>query len=353
MRLCTQDGAALGTATFNPHTLIAGRLLSRTATEVIDAGWIVARLRAALAWRERLFTVPCYRLIHAEADGLPALVIDRFADTVVVQPNSAGMERLLPEVLTALERVLAPHTVVVRRDSAARTLEGLETAGAELVRGALDAPVRLEENGATFFADLAGGQKTGWFYDQRDNRAFAARLSAGARVADFYCYTGGFAVTCALAGAASVLAVDRSAPALELVARAAAANGVESRCQTRRAEVFEALDSLAAAGERFDLVIADPPAFVKSRKDLPAGSRAYRKLARLAATLVAPGGFLLMASCSHNMEVPLFAEQVARGLADAGREGRILRQSGAGADHPVHPFLPESAYLKALTLQLT
>jgi 23S rRNA (cytosine1962-C5)-methyltransferase len=351
VRVATHDGVPIGAATFNPHTLIAARLLTRDADAAIDRNFLAIRLRQALALREALYDRPFYRLIHAEADGLPALVIDRFGDVVVVQANSAGMDRLLPELVAALDEVLAPSAVVLRNDTPARKLEGLGEA-VEVTKGTLDGPVTLEENGCTFFADTLGGQKTGWFYDQRDNRAFVAALARGRRVIDLYTYKGGFAVACAKGGAASVVAVDRSEPALDAARRAAEANGVAERCEFRRVDAFEELERLAAAGETYELVIADPPAFVKSKKDLPVGLRAYRKMVRLAATVTAPGGFLLAASCSHNVELAAFSEQVARGLDDAKRSGRILRTAGAAPDHPVHPFLPESAYIKAQVLHL-
>ena len=351
VRLASHDGRALGVAMFNPHPLIAARVMSRDAAAAIDRSWLADRLARALRLRERLVPAPYYRLVHAEADGLPGAVIDRFGPALVVQLNTAGMERLLPELLAALDEVLAPATVLLRNDAPARGLEGLDS-HVRLARGRLDGPVELIENGVRFLADLEGGQKTGWFFDQRDNRAAVARLAAGARMLDLYGYSGGFAVQAAAAGAAEVTVVDRSEPALALAARSAALNGVEKRCRFERGEVFQTLQRLADAGERFDLVTADPPAFVKSRKDVKGGARAYRKLARMAAALVRPEGLLFIASCSHNLEPALFAEQVGRGLHDAGREGRILFSSGAAPDHPVHPALPESAYLKAQLLQV-
>ena len=351
VRLESHDGRALGTAMFNPKPLISARLLSRDPEAVIDRGFLAERLARALALREHLFGAPFYRLVHAEADGLPGTIIDRFGPAVVAQINTAGMERLLPDLLAALDEVLNPEVVLLRNEGAARTLEGLDSY-TRYAKGGLDGPVELTENGVRFLADLRDGQKTGWFFDQRANRAFVARLAEGARVLDVYSYTGGFAVQAAVAGAAEVTAVDRSQAALDLAARSAALNGVAERCRFRRAEAFDELQRLGEAGSRFDVVIADPPAFVKSRKDLNQGARAYRKLARLTAGLVRPGGFLFLASCSHNMEPGLFAEQVRRGLHDAGREGRILLASGAAADHPVHPALPESAYLKAQLLQI-
>jgi 23S rRNA (cytosine1962-C5)-methyltransferase len=301
--------------------------------------------------RERLFDAPFYRLVHGEADGLPGLVIDRFGDALVVQLNSAGMDRLREPLLGALDDVLAPRAVVLRSETSARTSEGLppETAS---VRGELSEPVELVENGCRFRVDLLTGQKTGWFYDQRDNRAAVAQLAAGQRVLDLFAYAGGFGVLAAVRGAAEIVMVDRSKPALALAAESAALNGVDARCRTVEGDGVATLERMAAAGERFDIVVADPPAFVKSRKDLAVGIRAYRKLAKLAAGLVRPGGFLLVASCSHNVEPEAFAEQICGGLSRARRSGRILRAAGAAADHPVHPFLPESAYLKALLLQL-
>jgi 23S rRNA (cytosine1962-C5)-methyltransferase len=351
VRLETASGDVLGVAMFNPHPLISARLLSRDAEQDIDANFLAARLRAALGLRERLYPGGCYRLIHAEADGLPGTVIDRYGDVVTIQVNTAGMERLTPALLGAVEQVLAPASIVLRNDSAARALEGLPPA-TRIVKGAIEGPVPLNENGHCFFADLAEGQKTGWFYDQRDNRAAVAQLAAGRRVLDVYSYAGGFAVLAACAGAGEVVAVDRSERALALAEQAAQANDVGQRCRFVKAEAFAELERLAGLGEPWDIVVADPPAFVKSKKDLNQGARGYRKLARLASTLVAPSGFLFIASCSHHVDVPLFAEQVRRGLADAGRSGRILRTVGAAADHPVHPQLPESAYLKGQLLQL-
>lgn len=339
----------LGVASFNPHSLICARVLSRQWTDSIDAGFIAVRLRAALALRDTLFPTPHYRLIHSEADNLPGLIVDRYGDVVVLQVNTAGMEALIPVVLEALTEVLAPRAVVLKNDSPVRGLEGLPLEH-KLAVGNLDGPVELIENGARFVADLTDGQKTGWFYDQRDNRAFISRLAAGKRMLDVYTYAGGFAVQAALAGAVEVVAVDRSEQSLALADTAAELNGVT--ITTVRAEAFAEMARLAAAGERFGVVVVDPPAFVKSRKDVGAGAKGYRKMTRLAAPLVEAGGFLLCASCSHHMPAELFAEEIAHGLGQAGRSGRILRIAGAAADHPLHPQLPESAYLKALILQL-
>lgn len=344
-------GEVLGVGTFSPHSLIALRLLSRRAQDRIDAAFLRERLERAAALREALYRSPHYRLAHSEADRLPGLVIDRYGDVVACQVNSAGMEALLPHVLESLDAAIAPRVVVLRNDSPVRTLEGLDLYH-RIAKGDLSEPVELEENGGRFLADLTEGQKTGWFYDQRDNRAFVAALSTGRRVADFYSYAGGFAIQAARAGAAEVVAVDRSEASLALAARSADLNGVSARCRFERADAFAEMERRAAAGERFGVVVADPPAFVKAKKQLAAGAKGYRKMTRLAAALVEPGGFLFVASCSHHMSPDLFAEEVRHGLSLAGRNGRILRAAGAAADHPVHPFLPESGYLKSLTLQL-
>jgi 23S rRNA (cytosine1962-C5)-methyltransferase len=332
---------------------VSARLLDRDAKRAIDRDFFVARLEDALTLRRRLYDQPYYRLIHAEADGLPGIVADRFGDVLVTQLNTAGMARLEAEWLAASIVTLAPRAVILRNDSPARALEGLSPEGeARIAFGEITGPIELVENGVRFLADPRAGQKTGWFFDQRDNRRFVAALCGGARVLDLYCYSGGFAVQAACAGASAVLALDSSQAALALAAASAERNGVAERCRFLRADVFDEVARLVVGRERFDVVVADPPAFVKAKKDLGPGLRGYRKLARQAASLVAPGGILFIASCSHNVETEAFAEAVRRGLEDAGRSGRILRSAGAGPDHPVHPWLPESAYLKTQIVAL-
>ncbi len=345
------DGRPLGAAFFNPHSLIAARLLTRDADRAIDETFLYRRLERALKLRERLVEGPFYRLVHAEADGFPGCVIDRFGDVVVVEPNAAGADRLIEPLVSALDRLLQPRTIVVSGDGPARNLEGLAPVH-RIAKGSLEDAIELQEHGARFLADLAEGQKTGWFYDQRNNRLLAAGFAEGADVLDLYSYSGGFGMQAARHGARSVLSVDRSQPALDLARRAATLNGVGDRLTTEAAEAFEFLEQAAGAHRTFDLVMADPPAFVKSKKDFHQGGRAYRKLARLCASRVRSGGFLFLASCSHHVPADEFRTQVARGLHEAGRSGRILHTTSAAPDHPVHPMLPESAYLKALLLQV-
>jgi 23S rRNA (cytosine1962-C5)-methyltransferase len=345
------DGKPLGVGSFNANALIAFRLFDRDGRATIDADWLDGRLARALEIRERLYDEPFYRLVHAEADGLPGFIVDRYGPVAVVQANTAGADRLMPEMLAALDRVMAPDAVVARNDSTARAQEGLPTV-VTTCTGRIDGPVEVREGGATFLADVLAGQKTGWFFDQRDNRRDVAPLGRNGAVLDAYCYTGGFAIGAALAGAATVDGIDGSEAAIELAAAAARLNGVDKVTSFRRADVFDELGRLADDRRRYRLVIADPPAFVRSRKDLASGLKGYRKLARLAAPVVERGGFLSIASCSHNVDMTAFVNEVAIGLDRAGRSGRILRQSGAAADHPVHPRLPETAYLKALLIAL-
>jgi 23S rRNA (cytosine1962-C5)-methyltransferase len=341
-------GEPLALVTFNPHSLIAARVLSTNPEAQVDALFIGRRLTQAAALRDRLVGVPYYRLIHAEADGLPGVIIDRFGDAFVVQVNTAGMDALTPILLEALEAEFSPTTIVLKNDSPVRELEGL-TREVVVAKGQAGT-IELIENDARFVADLSEGQKTGWFYDQRDNRRFMAGLAKDARVLDAYCYSGGFGVLAATRGATSVVCLDRSQPALNVAQQAAALNGVDKIVSFRKGEVFETLEK--EKPRSYEVVICDPPAFVKSRKDLKTGAQGYRKLVRLAAPLVTKGGFFFVASCSHLVDMPLFAEQVRRGLRDAERSGRILLSSGAALDHPVHPNLPETAYLKAMVLQL-
>ena len=289
-----------------------------------------------------VYDKPFYRLVHAEGDGLPGLTIDRFGDGVVVQITTAGMESLLTPLKMALETVLAPTSIILRNDAPSRALEGLEPY-VRAEKGEMGR-IAVEENGARYFADLGQGQKTGWYYDQRDNRAFIAALAKGKTVLDAYSYTGGFGILAAEAGASEAVCLDSSAPALELAEDSAAANRVSIRAV--KADVFEELERLAAQKEGFDIVVADPPPFVKSKKDLEPGAKAYRKLARLAADVTAPGGTLLLASCSHNIPADRFAAECAAGILRGGRGASLIRSAGAGPDHPVHPMLPESAYLE-------
>ena len=342
------DGQDFGTGYFNAKSLIAVRLLARECGQAVDAAFFAVRLGHALKLRETLYAKPFYRLAHAEGDGLPGLIIDRFDDTLVVQITTAGMEALLTPLKMALENVMAPTSIILRNDAPARGLEGLELY-VRAEKGQMGR-IAVEENGARYFADLGQGQKTGWYYDQRDNRAFIAAFAKGRSVLDAYSYTGGFGILAAKAGAKEVVCLDSSAPALAIAEESAAAN--QRSVRAVKADVFEELERLSAEKETFDIVVADPPPFVKSKKDLEPGAKAYRKLGRLAASVTAANGFVLLASCSHNMPAERFAAECAAGISRSGRRATLIRTAGAGPDHPVHPMLPESAYLKALVYAL-
>jgi 23S rRNA (cytosine1962-C5)-methyltransferase len=350
VRLEGDDGARLGTFMFNPHSLIAARLLDRDSAVAIDGAWVRARLEAAIALRLRVCDTTYHRLVHAEADFLPGLIIDRYDDVAVLQANAAGMDRLMPEIVDALLALLPLRAIIARNDSAARRQEGLEEKIA-LLHGT-DPTTEVREGGVRFTVDPLSGQKTGWFFDQRGNRDRLAALGSGARVLDVFCHVGAFGLRCAAAGADAVMLVDSSAPALEHAEQAASDNGLSERVVTRRGDAFETMEALAKAGEFFDIVVCDPPAFAPSRKDADAGLRAYGRMARMAAALVAPGGFLFVSSCSYHAPLEAWAGQIAWGVHRARRTARILATTGAGADHPVHPHLPESAYLKAQLLQV-
>ncbi|THH38912.1 class I SAM-dependent rRNA methyltransferase [Aliishimia ponticola] len=342
----------LGLVGFNPASRIMARMLDRNPDAVLDADWFAARFRRALALRENLFDAPFYRLIHAEADGFPGVIIDRFGDTAVVQPNAAWADTLMEPLVQALREVTGVTTVIKNASGRARGLEGLDDETG-LVCGTLpDAPIPVPMNGATYMADLVGGQKTGLFYDQRPNHAFAAGLARGAEVLDVFSHVGGFAMAALAGGATSALAVDGSAAALELAQAGAAQSGFADRFSTRSGDAFDVLTKLGEEDARFDLVICDPPAFAPAKPALEAGLRAYERVARLSAGLVREGGFLVLCSCSHAAGLDKFRTACARGIGRAGRTGRLIHTGFAGPDHPQMPQLAESGYLKALFFAL-
>ena len=350
VRLEDGERRPLGIAALNPVSRIAVRMLDRDPEASVDRGWLRARMAAAWAHRERLGLAPWCRVVHAEADGLPGVVVDAFGEAVVIQPNAAWAEAMLEPLAEAVRAVTGATVVVKGAGGRARGLEGLDDVSAVL-SGALDGPVEVPMNGAVYAADLTGGQKTGLFYDQRPNHAFAARLARGA-VLDVFSHVGGFGLAMLAAGAERVLCVDSSAPALSLAERGAAATGVSGRLETRRADAFETLAALGTEGRRFEVVVCDPPAFAPAKPAREAGLRAYERLARLTAPLVEPGGYLVLCSCSHAVDLAAFREASVRGVGRGGRASQIVRTGFAGPDHPVHPLLAETGYLKALFLRL-
>lgn len=341
----------MGVVTVNPKSKIIARMLDRDPATEITRDWVAARLTRALALRERLFDAPFYRLIHAEADGLPGVIIDRFGDAAVIQPNAAWSEAMIDDLAGALQEVTGVTAIVKNGTGRARGLEGL-TEETGLLTGALTGPVKVPMNGAIYLADLLGGQKTGLFYDQRPNHAFAAGLAKGARVLDVFSHVGGFGLAALAAGAESALAVDGSAAALELAEGGAKAMGMADRFATRKGDAFATMEALGAEGASFDLVICDPPAFAPAKPALEAGLRAYERVARLAAPLVAPEGYLVLCSCSHAADLTQFRNASARGIGRGGRRGQLLHTGFAGPDHPQLPQLAETAYLKSLFFRL-
>ena len=350
-RLEDSDRRALGVVTVNPASRIMARMLDRDPEAVIDGAWITRRLRHALAHRARLYDAPFYRLVHAEADGLPGVVIDRFGDAAVIQPNAAWSDLHFPMLADALQHVTGVSTIVRNGSGRARVLEGLPEA-TEVHCGTVQGPVQVTMNGATYMADLLGGQKTGLFFDQRPNHAFAAGLAKGARVLDMFSHVGGFSLAALAAGAEQALAVDSSTPALELAQQGADRMGVTPRFATRQGDAFGVMEALAGEGAQFDLVVCDPPAFAPNKDALAAGLRAYERVARLAASLVAPGGYLGLCSCSHAADLSAFRNASARGIGRAGRRGQLVHTGFAGPDHPQLPQLAESGYLKAVFFRL-
>ncbi len=346
----SHQGQVLATAYVNANSLISARVTSRRANHPLDAELLRERLTHALALRERMHAGPYYRLAFGESDGLPGLVVDRFGDTLAVQFSTAGMQVLGERVLAALDALLAPRAVVLRNDVAARRLEGLSES-VEWWRGGGAGDVWVVENGSRFPICPERGQKTGWYFDQRLNRARVAAWSRGARVLDLFSYCGGFGVQAARAGAASVLCVDASSEALERAARAAVENGCDRRLELAHGDVFERLKQLHADGRRFDLVVSDPPAFARRKRDLPAAKEAYRRLNRLAMRVLAEDGLLFCASCSSHLDPSALRDAVRGGARAASRRVSFLEQGFQGPDHPVHPALPESAYLKAFLVR--
>ncbi|TBW33382.1 class I SAM-dependent rRNA methyltransferase [Azotobacter chroococcum] len=344
-------GKALGIVALSPNNLICARLISRDLKHPLDKSLLVHRINVALSLRERLFDAPCYRLVYGDSDLLPGLVVDRFGDHLVVQLASAAMERHKDAVVEALVQVLKPAGILFKNDSSARDAEGLERY-VETAFGVMPEWVALEENGVKFEAPVQGGQKTGWFYDHRLNRARLAPYVKGKRVLDLFSYVGGWGVQAAAFGATEVMCVDGSALALDGVERNAALNGVAEKMTCVEGDVFEALKELKAAEERFDVVIADPPAFIKRKKDLKNGEAAYRRLNEAAMRLLTKDGILVSASCSMHLPEDDLQNILLGSARHLDRHIQLLERGGQGPDHPVHPAIAETRYIKSLTCRI-
>jgi len=351
VRVHSDKGQFLGHAYVNPHALICARIVGRDPAHPLDRSLIVHRLNTALALRTRLSAEPFYRLVFGESDGLPGLVLDRYGDVIVGQIATAGMEALKADVEAAVVKVLNPRALVWKNDSGARDLENLPRETLAAI-GEMPEEVDVVESGLKFVAPLREGQKTGWFYDQTANRSRLLRyLPPGARVLDVCSYVGAWAVTALKNGAASAVCVDSSQLALDYVKRNASANGVE--VETLKVDAFDALKQLQEKGERFDVVILDPPAFIKRKKDVPQGQAAYRKLNQLALNLIERDGILVSCSCSYHLAPDDLLSAIQAAARHTGRFVQILEAGGQSPDHPVHPAIAESRYLKAFFCRIT
>lgn len=345
------NGKPLGIVGVSPNNLICARLLSRDTSHTLDKSLLVHRIQVALSLRERLFEQPCYRLVYGDSDFLPGLVVDRFGDHLVVQLASATMERNKEAVIEALVQVLKPRGILFKNDSSARDAEGLERY-VDTAFGVVPEWVDLEENGVKFQAPVLEGQKTGWFYDHRMNRARLAPYVKGKRVLDLFSYIGGWGVQAAAFGASEVFCVDASAFALDGVERNAALNGVAEKVTCVEGDVFAALKELKAAEERFDVVVADPPAFIKRKKDLKNGEAAYRRLNEMAMRMLNKDGILVSASCSMHLPEDDLQNILLQSARHLDRNLQLLERGAQGPDHPVHPAIPETRYIKSLTCRI-
>jgi 23S rRNA (cytosine1962-C5)-methyltransferase len=335
----------LGIGYVNPNSLIAARLVARGLEHALDRSLIVHRLNIALALREQLYAQPYYRLVYGESDGLPGLVLDRYGDVVVGQIATAGMERLKDAITDAVVKVLKPRQLWWKNDSSIRTMEQLPEY-ADLGHGEYGGEVVAREGELEFVIDPVGGQKTGWFYDQRENREQLARFVKGKRVLDMFSYLGGWGLRAAAYGASEVVCVDASAAAVEATQRNAERNGLADRVKAIRADAFDHLKALREARERYDVVILDPPAFIKRKKDFKEGSLAYRRLNELGMQVLGRDGILVTCSCSHHMPRSALLDGVQHGARHLDRQVQMLVALQQAPDHPVHPAIPETDYLK-------
>jgi 23S rRNA (cytosine1962-C5)-methyltransferase len=352
VRVLAHNDRALGLAYVNPKSLISARMLSTWS--IPDTGWLAGRVRTALALRERLYSQPYYRLVYGESDGLPGLVVDRYGSSCVVQIGTAGMEELKTQIQEALIQVLRCEALLFKNDGSTREMEGLPSY-VEAAKGKFDELGRVVEDGLEFQAPLAEGQKTGWFFDQAANRRALTRyVRKGARVLDVFSYVGAWGVRAAHCGAAEVLCVDSSAAALELAASNAERNsgkaiggGKPGKLTTLKGDAFDVLEDLAKKRARFDVVVIDPPAFAKRKKDLPKALAAYKRLNQLAMQVLGDEGILVSCSCSYHVSAEDLQDAIAKAARGADKHLQILEMGGQAPDHPVHPAIPETRYLKA------
>jgi len=346
----------LARAAWSPASQLSARVWTFDPEETVDADFFRRRIEAAVEYRKFLkLDAPeggC-RLVHSEGDALPGLVVDRYGEFLVVQFLSAGVERFRAEIVAALQEATGAKGIYERSDSSVRAKEGLEERKGLLAGAEPPNPVVIVENGAKYAVDVRHGQKSGFYFDQRDSRAAVAALSAGKRVLNAFSYTGGFGVAALLAGAEQVINIDSSAPALKLARHNLEMNRIApTRCENIEGDVFTELRRLAEAGEKFDLIILDPPKFIESRNALVKGCRAYQDIARLGFGLLVPGGVLVNFSCSGLMTPELFQKITADAAIDAGVTGKFIRRLEQSPDHPTSTAVPEGFYLKGLATRI-
>ncbi|WP_067862948.1 class I SAM-dependent rRNA methyltransferase [Neptuniibacter marinus] len=347
----TDKGKPLGVAYVNPNTLICGRIVSRDLKYKLDRSLIIHRLKIALSLRESCFSDSCYRLVFGDSDGLSGLVIDRFYDIFVVQISTAGMEAVLDEIIESLNKVFTPKAILLRNDGKMRDMEGLETY-TEIVQGDIPELCPLMENSVSLLAPLQKGQKTGWFYDHRNNRAQMQSHVEGKRVLDLFSYVGGWGAQALAAGASQAICVDASHFALEVAAENARINNAADRFEGFHGDAFDICKSLIADKEKFDMVVLDPPAFIQKKKDIRNGERAYARMNNFAMRLLKKDGILVSASCSMHLERQRLVDIIRSNSRELDRNAQIFDQGHQGADHPVHPAIPETDYLKSFFVRV-
>jgi 23S rRNA (cytosine1962-C5)-methyltransferase len=341
----SDDGKVMGTAYINPQALICARLLSRKPNLKCGANFFKERLATALALRETLFDKPYYRLVFGESDGLPGLVIDRFGPVLSLQITTAGIEQRKEALFSAVQELLNPEAIILKNDNSQRQQEGLSLES-ELAFGKLPDPLIIEENGARFKIDILGGQKTGWFYDHRSSRAQLAGIAKNKRVLDLFSYTGAWGIPCAIAGATEVTCVDASESALALAMENAALNQVKDKMHFVRSDVFEFLKQARLENQLYDIIVLDPPALIKRKKDFKQGYEAYRRLNHLALQVLSKNGVLVSASCSHHLSRENLHEILRASGRHIDRHLVFFAGGGQGPDHPIDPAAPETEYLK-------
>jgi len=346
------NGKPLGMGYVNPNTLICARVLSRSPKLELNLKFLKKRIQAAQELREMAFDKPFYRLVFGDSDGLPGLVVDRFGDVFAVQITTAGMEIVKNDIIQVLENLYHPQAIVMKNDTPSRKLEGLPLYE-EVVKGEMPAELIIEENGTKFSIPVEGGQKTGWFYDHRMARARLQTMVEGKRVLDVFSYLGGWGVAAANAGAKEVTCVDSSESALDGVHVNAELNGLADKMTTIQGNAFDVLNALRSDGQKFDVVIVDPPAFVKRKKDFKQGAEAYRRINEIAMRVLEKDGTLVSASCSHHMTRDNLLNAVQSAARHIDRNVQLFEQGHQGPDHPIHPAVPETEYIKTLFFKVS